>query len=594
MWVLRDPRSTNVVERRMQILIPLILGILVVVPSSLSAQDVELYYQMNGQRPPEGYYEQLRRDPGSFRFETEGFARLERIRGGGFQEVVTGGGPFRSAPALALGPRDAPIFGTFRIPIILGLFSDGPLVPPYTASRVQQEYFDGPNSYHQTIPNLYSEMSGGLLNLEATTFDWVQTGMPRADVTLGNSSLSGHPTLGLGTFIEQILVSIDAGGVDWSQFDRDGDGFVDIVALLHPTQGAECVGGGTNRIGSHHWNLRAATSNRLNPGFQTSTPRPGGGFYYINDYIVQPVLACNGIDINQIGVFAHEIGHVFGLPDLYGSGYGGAGNWDLMGTGSWGCNGSEPSRPCHMGAWSKSMLGWLNIEEVPSSFHGTITLEPILTSRRALRIPARNGAPEYLLVENRQRIGSDLNLLEPGLLIWHIDQSILASTWTSNGVNANASRLGVWLRQADGRNQLALPLGNRGDRGDPFPGCIKANLQEYLDPSVPCGVNRSFNIGTNPAAVTHLGGAFGVAFSEIQLVGASPYAVSFHLDRRGLGIPFAELLAPFIGEPDTMTPGLRIYLDQAGNQSGGYDLGDFRAYIQQNPDAPLELHGDAP
>jgi hypothetical protein len=199
-----------------------------------------------------------------------------------------------------------------------------------------------------------------------------------------------------------------------------------------------------------------------------------------------------------------------------------------------------------------------------------------------------------LLIENRQRVGSDLNLLEPGLLVWHIDQSVLASSWTSNEVNANSSRLGVWLRQADGRNHLASAGGNRGDRGDSFPGCIKANLQEYLDPTIPCGVNRSFNVGTDPASVTHLGGAFGAAFTEIQLTGASPYSISFHLERRGIGIPFSDLLAPFIGEPDIMTPGLRIFLDQAGNQSGGYDLGDFRNFIQENPDAPFELIGGAP
>lgn len=579
--------------------IPALLALALLLPQGAESQDIELYYEMNGQRPPPEYYEQLARDPNSFRFDVEGLPRLERIRGRTFQEMNPGrGGAFLDSPALALGPRDSPIVGTFRIPVILGLFSDGPLVPPYSAVRIQQEYFDGPNSYFQTIPQLYSEMSGGLLNLEGTTYDWVQTGMTRADVTQGGSGTGSHPTLGVGGFIERVVQSLDAGGVNWAPYDRDGDGFVDIVAILHPTQGAECAGGGTNRIASHHWNLRSATGGRLNPGFQTSTPRPGGGFYYINDYIVQPVLACNATDINQIGVFSHEIGHAFGLPDLYGYGqnaHAGAGNWDLMGTGSWGCNGSDPARPCHMGAWSKAMLGWLSIEDVPAGFHGEIELEPIHTSHQALRIQARNGVQEYLLLENRQRIGSDVNLLEPGLLIWHIDQTVLAQNWTVNAVNANGSRLGVWLRQADGKDQLALGNGgNRGDRGDSYPGCIKANLQEYLDPTVPCGVNRAFHVGTVPAALTHLGTAFGANLTGIELTGSTPYSVSFHLDRRGLGVPFSELLAPFVGEPDTMSPGLRIFLDQAGNQTGGYDLGDFRAYLQQNPDAPLEAAGGQP
>ena len=64
---------------------------------------------------------------------------------------------------------------------------------------------------------------------------------------------------------------------------------------------------------------------------------------------------------------AHEFGHAFGLPDLYGVGgaHSGIGNWGLMGTGSWGCNGASPQLPCHMSAWSKSILGWVDVETLP-------------------------------------------------------------------------------------------------------------------------------------------------------------------------------------------------------------------------------------
>ena len=46
------------------------------------------------------------------------------------------------------------------------------------------------------------------------------------------------------------------------------------------------------------------------------------------------------------GGFAHEFGHVLGLPDLYDSTtFGGVGDWCLMGSGSWGDNpkGSNPA-----------------------------------------------------------------------------------------------------------------------------------------------------------------------------------------------------------------------------------------------------------
>jgi M6 family metalloprotease-like protein len=52
--------------------------------------------------------------------------------------------------------------------------------------------------------------------------------------------------------------------------------------------------------------------------YTTSTPRNGApGNIRIDDYTIQPVYDCQALEINQIGVFAHELGHGFGLPDLY-------------------------------------------------------------------------------------------------------------------------------------------------------------------------------------------------------------------------------------------------------------------------------------
>ena len=67
-----------------------------------------------------------------------------------------------------------------------------------------------------------------------------------------------------------------------------------------------------------------------------------GGNILVDDYTVQPVLDCDSSEINEIGVLAHEIGHAFGLPDLYGTGsdHGGVGRWGLMGSGAWGCDGT--------------------------------------------------------------------------------------------------------------------------------------------------------------------------------------------------------------------------------------------------------------
>lgn len=516
---------------------PAPLGLLVVLLSFLLpavpgrggavGQDVELLGRIYGNLPPDEYFTQRNR-PGAFEFQRGMTRRLDRAlelrRESGFD--VLGVRPMsvlgRGAPAhVVLGPRVGVVQGRFRFPVVLGLYSDSPAGEPFSPAEIQREFFDGPNSRYRTIPEFYHEVSGGRVQLEGVTFPWVRTGLTQAQVGGGTAGLGSSSQV--GQYILEILRALDDAGVDWGQFDNDGpdgipnsgddDGFVDILVVIHPTIGGECTPNGrnSNNIWAHRWNLEG----RVGQPFVTSTPRPGGGFIRISDYTIQAVYACGGTNaINEIGVMAHELGHGFGLPDLYNTANtslaGGVGNWDLMATGAWGCVSGGAARPCHMGAWSKAVLGWADIQTLePGVDHGTITLPPVNPSGRILQVPAGDGSGEFFLLENRQRIGFDEGLLAPGLLVWHIDPGYIGdrlaqgSRWRTNTVNANRNRPGVWLRQADGRDDLAQ-TGQRGDPGDPFPGSTG---------------NRSFHAGSNPGSFSHRGTATGVTLLDIEQVG---------------------------------------------------------------------------
>ena len=167
-----------------------------------------------------------------------------------------------------------------------------------------------------------------------------------------------------------------------------------------------------------------------------------------------------------------------------------------------------------MTAWSKEVLGWVNVTTlVPDADLGTLSLDPVETTGDVFRIDAGDGSGDYYLLENRQRLGFDAGLFAPGLLVWQIDTDRLNSAWAGNQVNTVASRMGVWLRQADGDNALAL-AGARGDAGDPFPGA---------------SIATSFHAGTVPSSFTYsglngLGGiaantAAGVTLFDIRHVG---------------------------------------------------------------------------
>ncbi|MEX0935431.1 MAG: M6 family metalloprotease domain-containing protein, partial [Gemmatimonadota bacterium] len=463
-----------------------------------------------------------------------------------------------SSPALtrsmarSIGPRAEAVTGTFRFPLILGTYFDGPTTFPFSSEEIQDHLFDGPNQQGPTVPEYYSEISGGLVELEGVTFDWVTTDVTRSQVTRDGSGLRATQVGGVGGFVESIVLTLDAQGVDWGQFDSTGDGYVDVLTVIHPGRGAECDSDSSqpDRIWSHRWTLADMTAQRLSSsqtgdvrdGIRTSTPHPGGGFVHVNDYTIQPLLSCDStttsVRIAEIGTFAHELGHGFGLPDLYrtgGSGlpfYAGVGNWDLMGTGSYGCGGSQPEQPCHMGAWSKEALGWVTSDVVPADTEQTVLLEPVESSRRVLKVLSGDGSGDYVLLENRQRVGTDVGLPEPGLLVWQIDQGVLDARWSGNTVNNDPARMGVWLRQADGRGDLTQAGGGRGDRGDPFPGCIKDNPLDYNRPEIPCASNPEFHAGKAPFALSHLGGGLGATLTGIEAAGGGSASMAFELDTR--------------------------------------------------------------
>ena len=327
----------------------------------------------------------------------------------------------------------------------------------------------------------------------------------------------------MGEFIVELLTNADDGSVDWGDYDNDGpdgmpnsgddDGFVDLLAAMHPTAGAECGSTAPGLVWSHYWRLSATAGQE----FTTSSPSTSGGFVRVDDYTIQPVLACDPSEINEIGVFAHELGHGFGLPDLYavGASHGGVGRWGLMGTGLYGCAGQGADVPCHMTAWSKEALGWANVTTLAAGADlGVLALAPVETTGDVIRINAGDGSGDYYLLENRQPLGFDASLLAPGLLVWQIDTETVDGEWAENQVNTFASRMGVWLRQGDGENALAQ-AGQRGDAGDPFPGATGAT---------------SFHAGTVPSSFTYNGlngfngipvnTAAGVTLLGIQQVGS--------------------------------------------------------------------------
>ncbi|MDH3216717.1 MAG: M6 family metalloprotease domain-containing protein [Candidatus Krumholzibacteria bacterium] len=327
------------------------------------------YAQITPPKPgvdlPQAYFDRVSSDKTAFQFKNAWIQKTRRVKETRQRFLEGLRGDSRGLASLSDDmKRSIVVSGTVSVPAILAQFANT-AATPYPASRLRRQLFDGPWSTG-TMAELYAEMSNGNITLTGEVYDWIT--LPQNDTFYeGGSGCYGLcGSARTGQFILDILTASDA-SIDFGQYDNDGpdgvpnsgddDGFVDFVAFVHPEIGAEC--GGNDNLWSHRWIVQGWPE--FSGPWQTNDSRAGGGNILIQDYTIQPALSCGGSTI-EIGVFCHEFGHAFGLPDLYDTDGGGEGigHHGLMATGNW----NTPENPSHMSAWSKMELGWVIPVEV--------------------------------------------------------------------------------------------------------------------------------------------------------------------------------------------------------------------------------------
>lgn len=449
---------------------------------------------------PEAFLERRQEDPRAFTFRNALIGQVKRIQRVRAQAAAS---PMSEEAAAAAG--GIAVEGNRLIPVLPVRFRNTS-AEPYPVANLQRELFDGPFPTG-TMRDYYLEVSYGRLTVTGTVHPW-QT-LPENDSFYQGEDFKDEndqlkPCYGMcpgartGDLLKGALVAND-GHINFGDIDNDGpdgdpnsgddDGFADFVAFVHPEVGGECENAQSVRnIWSHRWTYQ----DWKGAPFVTNDARNGGGFIKVNDYVIVPALACDGQTMIQIGVFAHEFGHAFGLPDLYDTDDSdgdseGVGNWCLMSAGSWGGDNVSPERPSHLSAWAKAELGWI----FPALVTDKIEFKPAkITASEvaplAYKIPI--SSTQYYLIENRQRDGFDQRLHGAGLLVWKINETVVAAGKSSNRVNADENNMGVQLVQADGLNELA-GLGNRGDGGDVFAGL--SNKRDFQNVSSPKSLGRT-------------------------------------------------------------------------------------------------------
>ncbi len=416
-------------------------------------------------------------------------------------------------PAAAKGSgHRSPVAGPFKILALLVDFSDN-------TSSSAASYFDS-MLYHETgssVRHYFDEISYSQIDL-VTVDNPSSVGWTRAEETYsyyvaGQYGMYGAYPQNSQGLVEDLVDAVDP-EVDFSEYDNNNDGFVDVVIVIHAGTGAEMTGSHDD-IWSHKWAI---------------TPRNKDGVY-IQSFTIQPEFWSAPGDMT-IGVYCHELCHGFGLPDLYDTdnSSNGIGRWGIMSYGSWnGTMGNSPAHPC---AWSRIQMGFADWTNVDSD----ISAQPIVAVEdggNIFRLWTGGGtSTEYFLVENRQQSGYDAALPGSGLMVWHIDDAKAGNQQEWYPGQTSSQHYLVALEQADGTYDLekSLSYGNEDDlfsasRGsDEFSPATTPNSDSYESGATSVVIT---NISSS-ADTMHADLIIGLA-AGIETEDATPLPVSYEL-----------------------------------------------------------------
>ncbi len=240
--------------------------------------------------------------------------------------------------------------------------------------------------------------------------------------------------------------------VNYSDYDLDGDGTVDMVFFLVAGYGSNYTGNDSHYLWPHMFYLDEAP---VLDGMQFSMYACSTGYAGVE-------YSSGGIA--GIGTICHEFSHVLGLMDLYDADYanGGGqsvhpGTWSIMASGF---NNNYGRNPVGYSLYERYALGFAS----PTLIAGedSIAMQPLDESNEGYRLntPSDN---EFFLLENRQAGKWDKNLPGHGMLVTRVDSTDV-NVWVDNKVNCDPNHMYY--------DMLRAYYAYRDSGSDPFPGTM--------------------------------------------------------------------------------------------------------------------------
>ncbi|CAJ1966280.1 unnamed protein product [Cylindrotheca closterium] len=390
---------------------------------------------------------------------------------------------------------------------------------------------------------LYSNTYGDF-SVQARVVDWLPLNQSEAYWANGNMGHSNSTTT-IGEAFVPVLEAAANSGIDLSKYDYDDDRSLDSIVFVHSgfaaeLGGADCFTGAnhTDRIISNTWDADIKIG---------STGLKLGSFITVSAFNNLCDLGPANIGIHlQQWLRSH-----FGLSDTFDLGgryeenstaVGGLGAFDIMSFA-----GGQKGRadfPGILSPYGKMELGSLDPIEITND--GVYTARASALHPDVYKISSPYPSGEYLLIENRQPVLSDLYLWQPGgIAIYHVDENTggngnrerggpFLEGWPGNGAHYK-----VALVQSDGKFELEQGL-NQGHMDDFW----KAG--DILGPGN--GETEATSEGTYPNTDSYVGGNIMVTGLQIDQFQETKVGVwSFRVSNL---VPFVQNETPSAESPN--------------------------------------------
>ena len=341
-------------------------------------------------------------------------------------------------PVRATGRRSISI-GKKKFPVFLVEFSDLKFTvenPAEAFSNMLNQRGYSANGATGSVYDYYFENSSGQFD---PTYDVIgPITLSKGFADYGGNDADNNDKDARGAFLEACSLALAKNLVDFSQYDNDGDGYIDNIFFYYAGHN-EAEGGSANTIWPHQSNLGNFSANGVQAGSYACTSEYKGS---------------SGTTMAGIGTFCHEFGHALGLPDFYDTDYEKNGSSDAVYSFSLMCNGNYNNNgrtPPYLGALERWILGW--VEDLPE-LEGSqkVSIRPVHENGGCTTPTSVEG--EFFLYEVRDGSGWDRYILASnkdtapsGMLVYHVDMSDdniissypASSLWSNNSLNCYGS-----------------------------------------------------------------------------------------------------------------------------------------------------------